>query len=297
MAIAESQLEVWAQQGSVPQSKSTYGTVKAVLESRAAPYFDLHYSTFLQGSYCNDTNVFAESDVDIVCCLHSTYYYDVNPLSNVVLPLLEAGFIPAPVSYDMFKSKLLSHLRANFGNAVEPAKKAIFIGASGARREVDVLLAAEYRKYYNWNQLQGYQYIEGVCFWTSSGERIVNYPKQHSENCTAKHQATGGYFKPTVRILKNFRNRMADRGLIERSIAPSYFIECMLFNVPTYYFGGTYTATVIGCLNWLAACDRTSLQCANGMYRLFGSDTGVTWNTADFDRYLSAIQSAWNNWS
>jgi len=32
-------------------------------------------------------------------------------------------------------------------------------------------------------------YHEGVAFY-ANGQRIENFPKQHSENCTAKHKAT-----------------------------------------------------------------------------------------------------------
>jgi hypothetical protein len=87
MAIPESQLEDWSHQGSITQSKATYGTVKRSLE---AP--DTHYAggnsfeVFLQGSYGNDTNIYAESDVDVVIRLDSVYYYDVSghfkPASN-----------------------------------------------------------------------------------------------------------------------------------------------------------------------------------------------------------------------
>jgi hypothetical protein len=51
MAIPEAQLETWSKQGSVTQSKATYGTVKAALETVDAPYAAKDYSVFLQGSY------------------------------------------------------------------------------------------------------------------------------------------------------------------------------------------------------------------------------------------------------
>jgi hypothetical protein len=66
MAIPESQLNTWSAQGSVQQSKNTYATVKGVLESGSAPYSSRSYDTFLLGSYGNDTNVYADSDVDVV---------------------------------------------------------------------------------------------------------------------------------------------------------------------------------------------------------------------------------------
>src|SRR3546814_1044190 len=44
MAIPESQLETWAKQGSVTQSKDTYATIKAALEDSNAPYRTRDYS-------------------------------------------------------------------------------------------------------------------------------------------------------------------------------------------------------------------------------------------------------------
>ena len=64
------------------------------------------------------------------------------------------------------------------------------------------------------------------------GNRIRNFPEQHSKNCTAKHQATKGNFKPMVRVFKNMRNSMIEKKLLADGIAPSYFIEGMLWNVP-----------------------------------------------------------------
>ena len=66
MPIPEAQLETWSHQGSIQQSSSTYNTVKTALEASDNPYYDKNYSIFLQGSYGNNTNIYSESDVDIV---------------------------------------------------------------------------------------------------------------------------------------------------------------------------------------------------------------------------------------
>jgi len=81
MAIPEDQLDTWAKQGSVTQSAQTYNTIKSVLDDASAPYHSRSYSIFLQGSYGNDTNVYRESDVDIVVRLNQTYYADTGRLS------------------------------------------------------------------------------------------------------------------------------------------------------------------------------------------------------------------------
>ena len=73
MTIPESQLETWSHQGSVTQSSATYNTIKNVLKDADTPYAGKSYSVFLQGSYGNDTNIYAESDVDIVIKLNDCF--------------------------------------------------------------------------------------------------------------------------------------------------------------------------------------------------------------------------------
>lgn len=52
-----------------------------------------------------------------------------------------------------------------------------------------------------------------------------------STQCTAKHQATNSYFKPTVRAMKNMRTKLVEDGRIGNETAPSYCIEGMVWNV------------------------------------------------------------------
>ena len=66
MAIPEAQLDTWSAQGSITQSKNTYASIKGVLESANSPYYQRSFVSFLQGSYGNDTNIYADSDVDVV---------------------------------------------------------------------------------------------------------------------------------------------------------------------------------------------------------------------------------------
>ena len=77
MGIPESQLETWSHQGSIIQSSSTYATIKNALESPGSPYASKSFKVFLQGSYGNDTNIYSESDVDVVMRLDSTFLPDV----------------------------------------------------------------------------------------------------------------------------------------------------------------------------------------------------------------------------
>jgi tRNA nucleotidyltransferase (CCA-adding enzyme) len=82
MAIPESQLETWSHQGSITQSSNTYNTIKNVLEGSTTPYANKNFKVFLQGSYGNDTNIYAESDVDIVIRLDDCFHSDLKSLSE-----------------------------------------------------------------------------------------------------------------------------------------------------------------------------------------------------------------------
>jgi hypothetical protein len=67
-------------------------------------------------------------------------------------------------------------------------KKAVFVPGNNSRRNADVLIAEQFRRYYCYEP-GSHGYHEGVAFY-ANGQRIENFPKQHSENCTAKHKAT-----------------------------------------------------------------------------------------------------------
>ena len=129
MAIPEAQLDTWDALGAVKQSKETYASVKGVLEDRKAPYNAHRYDPpFLQGSYGNDTNVFRDSDVDVVMKLDTIYHRDISRLSADDLTLynkMTGGAVP----YNLhdFKRDVAAGLTKNYGSAVKPGKKAVFI--------------------------------------------------------------------------------------------------------------------------------------------------------------------------
>jgi len=296
MSISESQLDTWSHQGSVTQSKDTYSSLRRALESDRASYQSRDFEPFLQGSYGNDTNIYAESDVDVVARLDATFYFDIDDLSLVEQQAFNNVFGGgASYGFDAFKADVIGALNTAFLGAVTPGKKAIKIAASGSRRSADVLAAAQFRHYRRFTSPYDCQYDEGICFFTGS-RTIVNYPRQHSANCTAKHQATNGWFKPTVRILKNVRRAMVSDGLIAKGIAPSYFLEGLLYNVPNDKFGGSYVDTIVSSINWIMESDRSGFVSANERFVLFGNEP-ETWPTADYDQFIHAFVRYWNECS
>lgn len=296
MAIPEAQLETWSHQGSITQSKNTYAAIKRCLDDPNTSYAGKRFEVFLQGSYGNDTNIYAESDVDTVIRLDSVYFYDASALQPHELAAFNADFVPATYTYAQFKPQVLATLQSSFGVAdVVLGTKAINIKANASRRSADVVVAAQYLRYYS--GALPLRYEPGICFFTSSGNRIVNYPKQHAQNCTAKHQSTNQWFKPMVRILKNLRGRLIQNGAIRQGSAPSYFLEGLLSNVPDDKFGRSYTDTFVEAVNWIIKADRTKMTCANREYYLVRDAAAECWPCADCESFLAAAVALWTNWS
>ena len=276
--------------------KRTYGAIKRALEASTSPYFGKNFLVFLQGSYGNDTNIYSESDVDVVIRLDSIFFHDLSEMSQEQQSAFRAAHTDSTYKYDNFKTEVIATLNTNFGQSVKAGTRAIKISANGNRREADVLIAAEYRRYHKFISLSDQEYDLGICFFTSTGTKIANYPKQHSENCTMKHQVTNTWFKPTVRILKNMRGKLVENGAISKDIAPSYFLEGLLYNVPNDKFGKSYSDTLVACLNWIFEADRTKFVCANEQYYLL-RDLDVTWSEINCNKFLDEIKKLWKDWS
>lgn len=296
MAIPESQLDTWSHQGSISQSCATYATVKRSLEASDSKYADKSCEIILQGSYGNDTNIYAESDVDVVIRLDSVYYYDTSALTPAELTVFNASFSPGTYPYATYKADVITALQKSFGAAdVSLGNKAVRIKASGSRRSADVLVACEFRRYLSGSPFLRYE--SGVCFFDSAGNQIVNYPKQHSINCTSKHQATNQWFKPMVRVLKNMRTKLVETGAIKAGSAPSYFLEGLLYNVPAHKFGMSYSKTFLAAVNWILSAERNELVCANEQYYLVRDSFSTCWPCANCDQFVNKVVELWNNWT
>ncbi len=297
MAIPESQLETWSHQGSITQSSTTYNSIKNVLEASSTAYSGKNFKVFLQGSYGNDTNIYSESDVDIVIRLDDVFQSDLTQLNEDEKAAYQSAFNDATYTYTDFKRDVLLALTSQYGTAVKAGDKAIAIDASGSRRKADVIVAIQFRRYFKFRSSYDSEYVEGICFWNGKGDRIANYPKQHSSNLTGKHQSTSKWLKPMARVFKNMRTRMVDDGLIKAGIAPSYYIEGLLYNVPNDKFTTSFGDCVVNILNWYRQnAVKAELVCANEQYYLLRDGHHTCWNQANCDAFVEAAVTLWNDW-
>ena len=297
MPIPESQLETWSRQGSITQSSNTYNSITNVLEASTTPYASKNFKVFLQGSYGNDTNIHAESDVDIVIRLDDCFFSDLDSLSDEEKAAHKQAFSDATYTHVDFKRDVLSVLTGQYGSAVKAGDKAIEIDASGSRWKSDVIVATQFRRYFKFRSSSDSEYVEGICFFNAAGERIANYPIQHSANLTTKHQASSTWMKPMARVFKNMRSRMVDDGLIRAGIAPSYYIEGLLYNVPNGEFTSSYQDCVVNTLNWYRQeAKKVNLVCANEQYYLLRDGYHTCWPQANCDAFVDAAIKLWKEW-
>lgn len=81
---------------------------------------------------------------------------------------------------------------------------------------------------------------------------------------------------------------------LQQGIAPSYFLEGMMWNVPNAVFAMRYQDTTFGAVRWLRECDKSQLVCANDIHWLLREGHSISWRERSFDAFLSAIESYWN---
>ncbi|MBL4941902.1 MAG: nucleotidyltransferase [Colwellia sp.] len=189
-------------------------------------------SVFTQGSYRNRVNVRQDSDVDVGVVCFDTYFPEY--LDDNVRMELAKNFTPATYEYETFKNELEEALVARFGRAeVTRGSKAFDIKANSYRIESDVAAFFEHRRY-----TSAVHFHEGVEMIPDDNHppRIKNWPEQHYQNGVSKNNSTSRRYKRVVRILKKLSNEMAGNGIQSAKDAPSFLVECLVFNASNTCF-------------------------------------------------------------
>lgn len=291
MAIPEDQLETWSHIGAQTTAKQTHESVRNAIDSYKFPDGILN-DKYLQGSYKNDTNIFADMDVDLVVCMTSSFYSNLTNEQKEQLRLTSSQY-----HFSDFKKDILSALYDYYDDRkVKEKNKAIQVVKPTGTLNCDVVVCAEYRFYTN--DLSSY--YEGITLWTTDGIQIVNYPTRHYHNGVSKHQNTNSWYKPAIRIFKNIRNNLVDSKAIIKKDAPSYFIECLLYNVPNNLFGTNYYSTTYNILDYLGNSRDNGLlekfQCQHDLYDLFGT-SNTQWDINAAKNFINKAIGFWNDWS
>lgn len=291
MPIPESQLGRWSHHGAQDAAKRTHESIRTVLAAHTWPP-GMHYEPYLQGSYPNHTNIRGDSDVDLVVEMSSTFHHDLTLLDPYTRQQVLASFSPARYEWKNFRAEVMKALIKGFGSAmVEQGNKAIKVKRNPPRLAADVVPCTEFRRYTSIGD-----YAEGMTFWARNGVQIINYPKQHIANGQSKNQRIFERYKPTVRMFKNARNVLESHYGMSGNMAPSYFLECFLYNAPDQCFQNGLQDTYCAIVNWLRSrSDYSKFVCQNEQRYLFG--TGSTqWSEDNARQLVDGLIQIWNDW-
>jgi hypothetical protein len=296
MPISESQLETWSHQGSVAVSSQTYESIRTALYANSSLIRDKNFEVYLHGSYGNDTNIRIDSDVDVVVQLNSSFEYDYSVLIEDEKRLFRQAY-PSEAAYlwTTFRTDVLNSLRNHYqSSTITEGNKSIKIAGGSNRLEADVVVCMQYRQYKNFRASNDQNYVEGIVFYTKNENyRVVSFPKVHYENGTKKNSNTSGWYKPTVRMFKNARAFLVDQGITAQDLVPSYFLECLLFNVPNSEFGGNYQTTFYNILNWASQTNLSQLVSQDEQSLIFDNPSG-SWSLDDARRFIDSLITLWN---
>jgi hypothetical protein len=298
MAIPSNQLEVWSHQGGTGISSTAYNSIRHALTKTSSPLRERAIDIFLQGSYGNATNTHADSDIDVVVLYADTFHKDMTSLMPAQQQAHDLIFATATYQWPDLRRDVLAALRAHFGSsAVNPGNKAVKVNTGAGRMTADVVPAVQFRRYATFASATNLTAHWGIHFFDAGGNGITNYPKYHIERGQDKNSdaRTRGMYKPSIRLFKNFRSWMVDNGALARDIAPSYFIECALSNVPDNLFQGRFIDTIPQILDYLWLTPYAGFLSQNGVVPLIG--TGPThWSKENYATFVEAARNTWVNW-
>lgn len=289
-------METWSHQGAVATAKATHEQIRNALNASDSVVHGRSFEVFLQGSYKNDTNIRGDSDVDVVVQLNETFRRDISALPVDQQTLYKSEHQDATYSFDQFRGEVLRSLRNKFGtSSISTGNKSLKVSGGSGRLPADVIVCLQYRKYRSYQSLTDQRYVEGIAFNAQDGSYIINFPAQHYDNGVTKNSNTHDCYKPSVRMFKNAREYLVSHQRITSSLAPSYFLECLIYNAPDERFADSFQQTYSEVVNWLVNADLASMICQNGQLELFGNSS-EQWQIDSAHRFVKALIDLWNGW-
>lgn len=302
MAIPESQLVTWSHQGSIQSSSRTYDSIKNCINN-GLKKDGLLYDIYLQGSYKNSTNIYGDSDVDIIVELMSTFNADISNLDAVGRQVYET-FPPATYTLSEFKKEVVRTLKGCYGDsAVNVGNKAVKVKGKSSRLNADVLVCNKYNRYNKNYGSATLSAVKGIRFVEEhTGKTVINYPIPHYDNGVAKNLLirTQSNLKKVTRIFKNMKATLVNHQAMRSATAPSYFVECLIYNAQDQHFRqSTFQSKVQAIVSQFIQDDRTNSNdryvCQNEQRYLFG-DGDQQWNKADAREYIRNLIYVWDNY-
>jgi len=197
----------------------------------------LNIDTFGQGSYANDTNIKANSDIDINVRLSDTVFIQLPPDKKQE----EFGYSDSSYSFQEYKKAVFNALVNKFGKSdVEWKDKCITVKGNSYRTITDVVPSFKFIRHDS-----VISKVEGTRFISDKGTVVTNYPLQHIANGKNKNANTSKSFKRLTRIHKRLRFKMIDDKIAVNENITSFLLECLMWNLPNNFYNDYHSWTDI----------------------------------------------------
>jgi hypothetical protein len=295
----EDQMRRYAALSSATEQEKQDRAVRMVRKALAASSSlrKVEFDLIPKGSYPNRTNVRVDSDVDIAVVQRNFFFIERDGVRSGLQAKL--GYRNS-FRYEgaEFRHEVEQALRARFGPDCDRAgNTAISINENSGRMSADIVPSFHFRRCSGSGLFE--ERDQGLTTLRSDGRWIVNYPAQQLHNGRRKNLATLGQYKKLVRILKRVENDLTNDGIIAK--LASYFIECLVYNIPSEEFDLFRLAPLVHDLRAVLSYIMQATEAAsgtaawtevNGIKPLFGS--GQSWNPQQANMLVSLAQRRFN---
>ena len=285
---SENTLNNWAKPASETEEERISNAIKMIKEAIQS-YDNLKnkdIEIFVQGSCANNTNVRTKSDVDVCVMLKDTFYAEYpDGYTNE-----HYGFVTGTYSFNAFRKDIINALKDKYGKEnIKPGNKSIKMESTSYRVEADAVPALEYRNYKIINSTNKDHFVEGIKFYSSTEDEVINYPKEHIKNGKIKNTGTHRRYKRTARIFKKIRHQMIKDDIPVKKCISSFLIESLLFNVndSQFTYDEPWNNKIKDIIKYLQDNNKSNYTEVSGKLDLF--DDTRKWNVNSVDEFLKQI--------
>ena len=276
--------------------KSDYAFIENILKTavnnaaQATPYFKPEdVLIYLQGSYACHTNSHFQSKMEVVVEVTRTREYSYDVMMRNEFKMRDNFYIDFNHYFDVkrFKDSLAEQLNLLLKQKVVFSDTNLLIPAFGSlQHSVDIFPCFKYKYFTD----EGGSMRGKLVYDRHLDDHYLIFTNFHAANGNLKDEITRGNFKRMVRFFKNIMAiSLREDGKIHR--VRGYYIECLLYNVPTEMFftaDGKLSSVFLKIINWLNFADLDDFICQNQIWGLWGNADGF-WNKAAARQFIHDV--------
>ena len=305
MAIFEEDLFYLSKKSAAPYFEDSFAFYKNCIKTainKLKTEFDFFdeqdVQIYLQGSYENETMVDEFAKLEIVVEFGQNAFGEIDKKpqlkvksiwsDNSLIRKRIVAFKPN-IHLQLIKKLMLESLIEETGNeGIYNNSKSIFIPAYKKNK-----IPCEILPCYT---LSTSEKDESVMIYDSYiNKYVVTFPKLHCENLKIKDKLTNGAFIEMVRVFRNIRDILVDNEIIDVSFAPTYFLECLLYNVPNELYKGKLSSVLLKILNYFMNCNLNKFVCAHERFKMFGNNSDA-WTIYKARSFINLMTQIWEEY-